>query len=163
MWGVCSSVSDFQLGQQAVRVVGASNHESRRGAARRKEGKKITLASSKGPAKIHGSGAQGFGFYTKKDDMPHAGHQNLPLLRSVNRRIIHYLALLSWKFREGRRNRALMPRCQHAASPSQLLLGGWAALFGSAYLGANQDQRSYRKRKRDLFGSIAGGGGEDFR
>ncbi|CAN0114292.1 unnamed protein product [Scytosiphon promiscuus] len=30
----------------------------------------------------------------------------------------------------------------------QLLLGGWAALLGSAYLGANQDQRSYRPRKR---------------
>lgn len=36
-------------------------------------------------------------------------------------------------------------------------------MFGSAYLGANQDQRSYRARKRDLFSSIAGGGTDDFR
>jgi len=45
----------------------------------------------------------------------------------------------------------------------QLLLGGWAALFSSAYLGANQDQRSYRVRKRELFKSITGGGAGDFR
>ncbi|CAM9747440.1 unnamed protein product, partial [Scytosiphon promiscuus] len=45
----------------------------------------------------------------------------------------------------------------------QLLLGGWAALLGSAYLGANQDQRSYRARKRDLFRSIAGGDAAEFR
>lgn len=45
----------------------------------------------------------------------------------------------------------------------QLLVGGWAALLGSAYVGANQDQRSYRARKRDIFGSITGDGGGEFR
>lgn len=38
----------------------------------------------------------------------------------------------------------------------KLIVGGWSALLGLAYVGGKRDQGSYRDRKRNLFNGIAG-------
>ncbi|CAM9475020.1 unnamed protein product [Ectocarpus sp. 8 AP-2014] len=101
---------------------------------------------------------------TAKAQAPARPYTSCTSSSSLHRRREEYMAPLDMSSEE-EQERASENKYLSVAklSREQVLFGGLAAFFGSAYLGASQDQTSYHARKRDLFRSIAGSGENEFR